>query len=455
MNQMKLLKSFSIILTGLIFVACAYLISTYWSNYKIIPVTIVAYASFISLILLKDKTKIFNKLFEWVWERILTTSNRLIVFNIILSIIFLLICWTGYNQFKKNNYNAYLTVYEKNSANYIKDEQAEMFNIMTKEKLVIRTDETGRGIFHVDIPSVWQKTYKNYRFPEERVESAPYSFKIDLATFKTDAVKIETKNISETEIQNIDIYQMPEAYVNRSASIFINYRNFENNKYLIAGISNLTSFIERQGYIVSYNKLLKVPNCIAYRTFQTKNIFERSNHFRPDKELESALNLSYNNSGYDKGHLISVPDMFCHSEKAADEAFLTSVIAPQAPKMNRGIWLKLEQYTRLFISDTVYIIAGTLFLNNDGKGNTLFPVIGNEKIAVPSHFYRIISRKVNGTIQALAFIIPNANIVEQDFSKYLVSVQDIEKKTGIIFFSNLPQSEQKFKNIIPEAIWKQ
>ena len=426
---------------GLVFIACSFLLSTYLSYYKVIPISIIAYSSFISLILLKDKTKLFNNLFLLLWKHLFTSINKLLVVNSTLFIIFSATCWYCYIQYKRYHYNAYVTVYKKNSANFVKGEQVELLNLITKDKIVIKTDETGRGIFHVAVPSVWQKTYKNYRFPEEKVESIPYSFKVDLTTIKIEAVQIE-ENFDST-VQNIRMFQLPKEYLDRCELQVICDQNIKSGDYLLDSISNLNAFVEHDGYIVNYNKLLKVPNCVAYKIFQTQNSFRRPSRFLQDTELQSALPRSYTGSGYDRGSLISSHDMSCHGEKAVYNAFLTSVIAPQAPKLNRLTWHKLEDYARRFASDTIFIISGTLFLNIDENGNAVFPVIGDEKIAVPSHYYRIISRRINGTTSALAFVIPNNNDIEVDISKYSVSIKDLEEMTGICFFNRLLSAEQK------------
>lgn len=85
----------------------------------------------------------------------------------------------------------------------------------------------------------------------------------------------------------------------------------------------------------------------------------------------------------------------------------------------------------------------------------MFSVIGDDKIGVPSHFYRIISRRINGNIEWLAFIIPNTNDVDEEITKYLVSVKSIEDKTGLSFFTEISSSQQKFKENVPTTVWRE
>jgi endonuclease G, mitochondrial len=449
---MKSLQMLGILLFGLIYIATTYLISTYWANFEIVSVSIIAYASFISLVLLNDKTRIFKDSFDWIWAKLFMSFNRLILVNVSFLIILIALCWISYGKYQKNYNNALVKVYENNKANVKVDEKVDLYNLMTKEKLSVTTDEFGVGRIHVDIPSTWQKTYKNYRFPEETVEKSQHMFSINLADIDNVAEKIQ--NISDSSIQKIGIWQMPTVSVKRGSAIVLGADKIKSDNYLMAGISNINSFVQRNGFIINYNTLLKVPNCVAYRTFRTTNIFPREyDQFYRDVELESPSGNAYKGSGYDRGNLVRRSDMFCHGENAVKNAYLTSAIVPQAPKMNRGIWLKLEEYTSKFAFDTVYVIAGALFLKNDSKGNTLCSIIGDEKVAVPSHLYRIISRKVNGRIESLAFIIPNSNDIDDDFKKYLVAIKDIENELGIVFFSDLPVSQQAFKMNKATSVW--
>jgi DNA/RNA endonuclease G (NUC1) len=453
--MLKALQILALILTGLLFVSCTYLISTYWENFKVVPAAIIAYSSYISLVLLKDKTRIFSNVFNWIWATLLNTSIKLISINVLLLALLVFVTLNGYKKYVANKYNAYVTVFKETSANYLKNEKVELFNLITGKKLNVETDQNGRALLKIDVPSVWRKTYKNFVFPEERIDagSIPYGFKVDIATLKTNAEEIKINSPGEDE--NISLFQMPDEYLKRLLLYDARGNGFNADDYLLKGISHLQSFVKRNGFLVSYNSLLKVPNCVAYKILPTENKFGREAiPFSVDTALNSANPGSYRGSGYDRGNLVARSDMFCYGKKAILETYLTSTIAPQAPGLNRSTWRKLEEYTRSFTSKgAVYVVAGVLFLNKEQNGNISFPVIGSDRIAVPSHYYRIISRMISGKISALGFVIANTNEVGEDIKVYQVSISEIEKLSGFQYFIDLSKQEQKSVKDQIDKLW--
>ena len=79
--------------------------------------------------------------------------------------------------------------------------------------------------------------------------------------------------------------------------------------------------------------------------------------------------------------------------------------------------------------DGVFVVTGGV-LEKDLK------TIGEEHVAVPNQFYKIILDNNKGKIKMLAFLMPNKNS-DKALYEFVVSVDDIEKLTGIDFFSEL------------------
>lgn len=164
---------------------------------------------------------------------------------------------------------------------------------------------------------------------------------------------------------------------------------------------------------------------------------ERDNYFRKDPFLtsRSANNGDYIKSGYDKGHLIPALDMsFCY--QSMEESFYFSNISPQVPNFNRGIWESLEEHVRVWVNekDSLYVITGPIFLNVQGY-------IGQNKIAVPGYFYKIIYSPKEKSM--IGFVLPNKKNISKNLYSYVYSIDHIEVLTKIDFFYNLPDSIQK------------
>ncbi len=217
-----------------------------------------------------------------------------------------------------------------------------------------------------------------------------------------------------------------------------------DNSYLPT--STTGTIVHHTFYSLSYNESFEQAEWVAYELQKkqlSKNEFERP-YFVQDKKVKtkSADWRNYKNSGYDRGHLCPAGDRrFAYD--AFHETFLTSNISPQNHDFNAGIWNKLEQKTRYWAKkyDGVYVVTGGVLK----KG---LPTIGDEKVAVPQYFYKIIVDASNKKHKAIAFLIPNQP-VENSFYQYVVTIDEIEKQTGIDFFQQLPDD---IENIMESTI---
>jgi endonuclease G len=189
-------------------------------------------------------------------------------------------------------------------------------------------------------------------------------------------------------------------------------------------------------YSLSYSETHEQAEWVAYelqKQHLKKNDFKRP-YFVEDRSVKtkSANYRNYKNSGYDRGHLVPAADRK-FSYDAFHETFLTSNISPQNHEFNAGIWNSLEQKVRFWAEkhDGVYVITGGV-LKNGLKG------IGEERVSVPQEFYKIVVDVSEGEYKAIAFIIPN-RATDKSFYEYTVTIDVIEKRTGIDFFSNLSE----------------
>lgn len=125
-------------------------------------------------------------------------------------------------------------------------------------------------------------------------------------------------------------------------------------------------------------------------------------------------------------------------EQAMSESFYLSNMIPQVGVgMNRGIWKDLEGKVRLWALERgeLYIYTGPIYADS-AKPKT----IGSNKVGVPSHIYKIIFDPIK--IEAIAYIMPNKKLKTKDMPNYIVSIREIEKKTGLNFLSTLNQRVQ-------------
>ena len=194
--------------------------------------------------------------------------------------------------------------------------------------------------------------------------------------------------------------------------------------------------IKRIGYTVSYNNEYKTPYWVAWelKRSETKGDEERMSKFMPDPDLPEprADHNDYTNSGYDRGHMAPAADMKW-SKQAMEESFYMSNICPQNPNLNRGDWNDLEEKSRQWAKKygAVYIACGPIYDTKRPKR------IGNNKVAVPHAFYKVILINDKKNPQAIGFIFPNS-AGHKPLKKYMVTVDSVEKRTDIDFFPALP-----------------
>ncbi|MFH6770016.1 DNA/RNA non-specific endonuclease [Gaetbulibacter aquiaggeris] len=208
------------------------------------------------------------------------------------------------------------------------------------------------------------------------------------------------------------------------------------NEYFLP-TSTTGQIVHHEGYSLSYSELFEQAEWVAYEL--KKGQLSNYNFERPYFEIDRAVKTgaahwrNYKNSGYDRGHLCPAGDRN-YSKAVYKETFLTSNISPQEHEFNAGIWNTLEQKVRYWAVkyEGVFVVTGGV-LEKDLK------TIGEEHVAVPNQFYKIILDNNKGKMKMLAFLMPNKNS-DKALYEFVVSVDDIEVLTGIDFFPELGDS---------------
>jgi len=192
--------------------------------------------------------------------------------------------------------------------------------------------------------------------------------------------------------------------------------------------------IVHNNYTLSYVEKYEQAEWVAYE-LKLEEI-SNSNFKRPffieDNRVKtgSADWRNYKRSGYDKGHLCPAGDRK-FSKKAFEETFLTSNISPQKHDFNDGIWNRLEHKVRYWAIkyDGVYVITGGVLENG-------LATIGNENVAVPKYFYKVLLDEYKGIYKMIGFLVPAVDS-EKPLYEFVVPVDEIERRTGIDFFPKL------------------
>lgn len=188
--------------------------------------------------------------------------------------------------------------------------------------------------------------------------------------------------------------------------------------------------IDREGYALGFHQAWRNAVWVQYRLTAIEAgtvICGRTDDFREDPEvIGCATLLDYVRSGYDRGHLAPSADMRW-DRRVQSESFFMSNMTPQHPNLNRGVWADLEREVRRYAlrEGSVVIATGPVFFGKEAK------YIGN-RVLVPDACYKVIYDETEPR-KMIGFIIPNRKC-PKDFYLYAVTVDEVERITGLDFF---------------------
>lgn len=215
-------------------------------------------------------------------------------------------------------------------------------------------------------------------------------------------------------------------------------RIIKRRDFFLPAFSKKDQLVRREGYTLNYKEQYEQANWVAYvlKGDQVRGEEARTDEFLNDPAVKSgsALSTDYTRSGYDRGHLAPAGD-FRYSYQLMQETFYMSNISPMKAEFNRKGWGDLEKLVRVWAVKygQVFVVTGPVLengLSTIGKFN---------RIAVPREFYKVILYVKPPYIKGVAFVMPN-QFIENKLSSYVVSIDEVEKKTGIDFYPMLPDS---------------
>ncbi len=154
-----------------------------------------------------------------------------------------------------------------------------------------------------------------------------------------------------------------------------------------------------------------------------------------------------NNGWYARGHQIPSADRLTSYNSNAMTFYGTNMTPQIQEGFNGDIWATLEVKVRSWAnsSDTLYVVTGCVI--DYPEGQTVKYALDNygKKVTVPTAYYKVVLRYLkNSTIGYSGYAACAVWLDHKVYSSssinssYSMSVDDLEKKTGIDFFVNLP-----------------
>ena len=169
---------------------------------------------------------------------------------------------------------------------------------------------------------------------------------------------------------------------------------------------------------------------------------------------------------FQRGHIVASEDRICSKDVNGQTFYMTNM-QPQRGEFNGGIWADMEAKIRSFLTynmskqaahanDTMYVCkGGTIDKSEQILGYT------KNRFIVPKYFFAAVMIKNKSGHKAIGFwfehkVYPST----EKLSAHIVNIAKLEELTGIDFFCNLPDDEERLienVNITPsylQTVWK-
>ena len=119
-----------------------------------------------------------------------------------------------------------------------------------------------------------------------------------------------------------------------------------------------------------------------------------------------------------------------------------SNITPQKAALNQGPWKKLEDAVRDLVETwtTVWVMTGPLYERSMDE----LPE-ADEDHTVPSGYWKIVAigdPTDPDSVKAVAFIMDQDTPRDADFIDFIVAISDIQDRSGLDFFWEMPDNEE-------------
>lgn len=202
---------------------------------------------------------------------------------------------------------------------------------------------------------------------------------------------------------------------------------------------NREKIIHHEGFSLSYNSSYLQPSWVAYKVSKVQ-VYPDDKikaKYIPDPEVDtrSANKKDYKQGGYIMSQFVSYLDIK-QIPNAMEESFYLTNITPMKLAFYNHIWLKTEKLIRLWTANTdgLYVVSGPILADSP------FAAIGDNNVSVPKRFYRAIYDPLNK--KAIGFIFKNS-MASGKLNSFAVSIDEIEKETGIDLFPRLDDDIEK------------
>ncbi|PJI42191.1 DNA/RNA non-specific endonuclease [Ferrovibrio sp.] len=217
------------------------------------------------------------------------------------------------------------------------------------------------------------------------------------------------------------------------------------------GAAQKNSVVTRPSYYtLSNNPTTKFADWVAYRVTKSTIGKTQTRTWKQAPELSASDTLhpdDYTGAPgaltIDRGHQAPLASFTANPSKGAWKVMnFLSNITPQGTELNQGPWERLESAERTLAKAAgiaaVYVVTGPLY-EKDMKS---LPNATRQHV-VPSGYWKVVAVDENGILKSAAFIMHQDAKRNDDYCNNLVTISDVEERSGLELFPNLSRAKRK------------
>ena len=181
--------------------------------------------------------------------------------------------------------------------------------------------------------------------------------------------------------------------------------------------------------------------------------------YNPDIDQSLQVNIlsysygkQYGESSYARGHQIPNADRRCDDTMNRQTYYATNQTPQLQNKFNASVWSSLENSVRGLLSstDTIYVATGPVYQTVGGDESITYltgiTATSNPiSLPVPNYYWKVLLKvkRTAGVVTSASAVgvwLPHQEYSGSTWASYVVSVDEIESKTGLDLFTNLPDT---------------
>ena len=214
----------------------------------------------------------------------------------------------------------------------------------------------------------------------------------------------------------------------------------------------------------------------SFDQLTSQDLVDRTNKWEqvdPNLPEDVQVNESmHKNDGFDRGHICASEDRV-YSIEANEQTFYFSNMSPMIGAFNQDYWTVFEQKVQAWGRsiptdyDRLYIVKGgslnhllTNFTGAQKGSDGVYPQTDEngytlKGLACPQYYFIAILSEKADVYHAIGFWVEHKDTMSvDDLKTYALSIDDLEKNTGLDFFCNLPDDvENSVESTWNEADW--